>query len=66
MNVQLLAVVIEQVNQADQGNNGNQAGHRSLYLADQGLRRLKRRLKLETRPLVGGCPPASRDTDREN
>ena len=66
MNVQLLAVVIEQVNQADQGNNGNQAGHRSLYLADQGLRRLNQRLKLETRPLVGGCPPASRDTDREN
>ena len=66
MDVQLLAVVIEQVNQADQSNNGNQAGHRSLYLADQGLRRLKRRLKLETRPLVGGCPPASGDTDREN
>ena len=66
MNMQLLAVVIEQVNQANQGNNGNQTGHRSLYLADQGLRRLKRRLKLETRPLVGGCPPASRDTDREN
>ena len=52
--MQLLAVVIEQVNQADQSNNGNQAGHRSLYLADQGLRRLNQRLKLETRPLAGG------------